>query len=98
MNDIYAGIDLGQVIIGLLFLLIFGLFVLWGFRSLHSRMSEVEKKVDHVHRSYRDIEPEGYEEEPVEPDDEAQRTLGSDAMSEVNASLDERTSSQDGTG
>ena len=67
MSDIYFGMDLGQIIIGLLFLLIFGLFVLWGFRSLHTRVSGVEKSVDEVQRMYRDIEPEGYAEEPEAP-------------------------------
>lgn len=98
MDNIYWGIDLGQIIIGLFFLLIFGLFVLWGFRSLHSRVSEVEKKVQHVHRAYRDIEPEGYEEEPAEPEDQAMGATGSQAMSEVDSALEERSSTRDGTG
>ncbi len=96
MEDIYFGIDLGQIIIGLLFLFIFGLFVLWGFRSLHSRVSNVEKSVQEVHRKYRDIEPEGYAEEPEEPLNR-QAATDSAAMSELNAALDDRASG-DGTG
>lgn len=67
MDDIYWGIDMGQIIIALLFLLVFAGFALWGYRNLHQRVTKVEKSMEEVHQVYRDIEPEGYEEEPEEP-------------------------------
>ena len=79
MNDSYLGIDLGQIIIALLFLLVFVGFALWGYRNLHQRVTRVEESVDEVNRAYRDIEPEGYEEEPEEPQP-GDTSLKSDAL------------------
>lgn len=62
--DIYVGIDVAQIIIALLFLLIFILFIFWGWRTMHRRVMNIEESVGRIHEQvYRDIESESFEEE-----------------------------------
>jgi hypothetical protein len=87
--DIYVGIDLAQIIIALLFLLIFIVFIIWGWRVMHRRVINIEQSVSRIHdHVFRDIESEDFEEEPegigthpevpgVEPHAEEERTATS---------------------
>lgn len=58
-KDIYWGIDVGQMIFAFIIFVIFIGFAVWAFRT-QARINELERK---VHRDFRELEEEDYEEE-----------------------------------
>lgn len=61
MDSGYLGLNLAQIIFAIFVLLVFLIFAVWGFRT-RRRIKKLEAAV----RDFRELEPEGYEEEETE--------------------------------
>jgi len=58
MESGYIGLDLSQIIFGIAAIVVLIVFALWGYNT-HQRV----KKLEEAMRDFRELEPEGYEEE-----------------------------------
>jgi hypothetical protein len=54
----YAGLDISQVIFGIMVLVVFALFMVWGLRT-RKQIKNLERQL----RDFQELEPEGYDEE-----------------------------------